>query len=95
MEEFGLIVSFSLYGDLLGISEWAWATQKDCVKSGVCNSSIQKKSEEETADIAKAKVAEVQVKKELVEAKVPVAEVEVEVEEEEEITEPGENDWRI
>lgn len=36
MEAFGLTVSFSLYGDLLGISAWAWKEQAKCIKSGIC-----------------------------------------------------------
>lgn len=36
MESFGLTVSFSLYGDLLGISEWARKDQAKCVKTGLC-----------------------------------------------------------
>jgi len=36
MEAFGLTVSFSLYGDLLGISDWAMQAQEHCLKNGVC-----------------------------------------------------------
>lgn len=36
MESFGLTVSFSLYGDLLGISKWAMDNLKDCKKDGTC-----------------------------------------------------------
>lgn len=40
MESFGLTVSFSLYGDLLGISEWAKKDQEACIKNGLCQSSV-------------------------------------------------------
>lgn len=36
MESFGLTVSFSLYGDLLGTSAWARREQAKCVKNGIC-----------------------------------------------------------
>jgi len=36
MEAFGLMVSFSLYGDLLGISKWATEEESNCLKSGIC-----------------------------------------------------------
>merc|ERR1712051_1121934 len=42
MESFGLTVSFSLYGDLLGISEWATKDQEACIKNGLCQESVQK-----------------------------------------------------
>jgi len=38
MESFGLTVSFSLYGDLLGVSEWARREQAKCIKNGICQS---------------------------------------------------------
>jgi len=36
MESFGLTVSYSLYGDLLGTSTWARREQEKCIKSGFC-----------------------------------------------------------
>ena len=57
MESFSLTVSFSLYGDLLGISEWAWREQAKCVKSGICQTSVQKKTKQEEAEIAAALAA--------------------------------------
>lgn len=65
MESFSLTVSFSLYGDLLGISEWAWREQAKCVKSGICNTSVQKKTPAEEAEIAAAKEAEKKVNDDL------------------------------
>lgn len=65
MEAFGLTVSFSLYGDLLGISEWAWREQAKCVVMGGCKTSVQKKTPEEEAEIAAAKAAEAQVNEDL------------------------------
>ena len=50
MESFGLTVSFSLYGDLLGISEWAMREQRKCLKTGICQTSVQKKDEEEARE---------------------------------------------
>lgn len=65
MESFGLTVSFSLYGDLLGTSEWAWREQAKCVGNGICQTSVQKKSEAEQAQLDAAKAAEAQVKADL------------------------------
>jgi hypothetical protein len=42
MESFGLTVSYSLYGDLLGISKWAKREQEKCIKSGFCKTSEEK-----------------------------------------------------
>jgi len=36
METFGLTVSFSLYGDLSGISDWALNEQAKCIYMGNC-----------------------------------------------------------
>jgi hypothetical protein len=50
MESFGLTVSFSLYGDLLGISEWAMREQRKCLKTGICQTSVQKTDEAREGD---------------------------------------------
>jgi len=42
MEAFGLMVSFSLYGDLLGISKWASEEEANCLKSGICTKKAAK-----------------------------------------------------
>merc|ERR1712166_125273 len=40
METFGLSVSFSLYGDILGTSDWAWREQELCQKRGLCGMTV-------------------------------------------------------
>jgi len=45
MESFGLTVSFSLYGDLLGTSSWARREQAKCIKSGICKTTEEPEAE--------------------------------------------------